>query len=450
MVTFRIEFGKQNSDGYMPVYIRITKKQSKKRIKSPYKVHHSQVSNGEISDMGIDLAVSNIVNKYKAMVLRAGAIVATWTIEDYYDYLTGDDRKEYERRENADGRSKFKLDFIQYYFAQVRKMSSEGRDKTSQGYNTALNHIREYMHGKPIDVNDMTRQWAVGLIEHMRKNGVGYSGIERYMAYNNAVLNKAKTEYNDPDNEEVYIKRSPFDSTRDLWYVPSVKRNDRMETNYISFEALQYMLTLEPVKERYTGNANIAWNAWLLSFGLCGMNAKDMYELQTLGKGGKVEYARSKTAERSKNAKMSLVIHPLIQPIHERLRCRFGGKVWCFSEKWKMLDHMYHGCNGGLREWIRYAVECYCKEYGKSESEAIDALGLPEDISGITFYSARHTWANIAANECGISTDVIDRALCHSGKNLAEKSYIKTDFKVIDSANAQVIEKLFANVGKFE
>lgn len=69
-----------------------------------------------------------------------------------------------------------------------------------------------------------------------------------------------------------------------------------------------------------------------------------------------------------------------------------------------------------------------------------EAIGITSQLS--TYY-ARHTWATIAANNCGISDSDIGLALNHVGidKSLkVTRGYISRDWSKIDTFNRQVLD----------
>ncbi|QZE15136.1 hypothetical protein K4L44_04710 [Halosquirtibacter laminarini] len=66
-----------------------------------------------------------------------------------------------------------------------------------------------------------------------------------------------------------------------------------------------------------------------------------------------------------------------------------------------------------------------------------DMLGIP----GLTFYSARHSWATIAANEAGVDKYHVHVALNHVDPMMRVTDiYIKKDWSILDKANRKVID----------
>lgn len=64
-------------------------------------------------------------------------------------------------------------------------------------------------------------------------------------------------------------------------------------------------------------------------------------------------------------------------------------------------------------------------------------------IEGLTFYAARHSWATIARNDCGISMDDVAMALNHKSGHDVTDAYIKNDWSKIDKVNRKVIDIVF-------
>ena len=62
-------------------------------------------------------------------------------------------------------------------------------------------------------------------------------------------------------------------------------------------------------------------------------------------------------------------------------------------------------------------------------------------IERLQHYSARHSWATIAYNDCGIDKYVVHQALNHVDPTTAITDiYIKKDWSVIDRANRKVLD----------
>ena len=73
----------------------------------------------------------------------------------------------------------------------------------------------------------------------------------------------------------------------------------------------------------------------------------------------------------------------------------------------------------------------------KGMKQLREITGIPD----ITFYWARHTFANIARNKCRISKDDIAEALNHvDGEHRTTDIYIEKDWSIVDDVQSAVIE----------
>jgi integrase len=74
-------------------------------------------------------------------------------------------------------------------------------------------------------------------------------------------------------------------------------------------------------------------------------------------------------------------------------------------------------------------------------------LSLDIEEDSFTWYSARHTWASIAANECHYSDAEVARALNHQSEHKVTRGYIRPDWSLLDRMNEAVLGVVFNNEG---
>ena len=66
------------------------------------------------------------------------------------------------------------------------------------------------------------------------------------------------------------------------------------------------------------------------------------------------------------------------------------------------------------------------------------------NIDDLEFYAARHSWATIALNKCGIDKYTVHAALNHVDESMRVTDiYIERDFVNENKANAKVIKYVF-------
>lgn len=141
---------------------------------------------------------------------------------------------------------------------------------------------------------------------------------------------------------------------------------------------------------------------------------------------GRYEYERRKTAgRRDDKAFISIRIEPELEPYIDRYMDEVGDRAFNFFLRYSSDKQFVTKVNGNL------------KYIG-------DALG----IENLTLYAARHSFATIARNDCGVSMDDVAMALNHKSGHDVTDTYIKKDWKRIDDVNRKVIDYVFGKKEK--
>jgi len=150
---------------------------------------------------------------------------------------------------------------------------------------------------------------------------------------------------------------------------------------------------------------------------MCGINSVDLFYLPPISD-GRITYKRKKTRTRRKDeAEISIKIEPEAMEIINRYSIK-GALM--YNKMYSSPDNFNQAINKGL------------KQIG-------EMIGLPD----LTFYAARHSWATIAVNDCGIDRHVVHRALNHVDTAMKITDiYVKEDWSAIDRANSEVINNL--------
>ena len=88
----------------------------------------------------------------------------------------------------------------------------------------------------------------------------------------------------------------------------------------------------------------------------------------------------------------------------------------------------------------------YCDSHpaGTNDKKGLKKLAAKCGIEeNLTTYYARHSWATIARNNCGVSKDDINLSLNHVDEGLKMADvYIAKDWSLIDEANRKVLNFL--------
>lgn len=166
----------------------------------------------------------------------------------------------------------------------------------------------------------------------------------------------------------------------------------------LSADTIRAVFSYEPTNDamRY------AIDIFKLTFYLIGINSADLFDCPPMVD-GRVEYIRKKTSR-----PYSIKAEPEALEIIER-----------YKGEGSLLNHRY-----STSHTLIYCVNTQ----------------LDKIVKGLTLYWARHSWATIAYNDCGISKDTISLALGHHYGSEVTDIYINPSLKLIDEANRKVID----------
>jgi integrase len=190
-------------------------------------------------------------------------------------------------------------------------------------------------------------------------------------------------------------------------------------------------MSLEDMQRLWAWEGATEYEQWYLdifkvSFGLCGMNVKDLYELMdTDVVDGRVERDRSKT-----DVHLSIRIEPEVWALIERHKGH-DGHLLDIAERWHSHRDFLSRMNRGLRV------------IGKVEEERVGCVrrivSREPQWPWLSSYWARHTWATIAAN-MEIPIETIALGLGHAVGNAMTNVYIRPDLRRLDEANRRVMD----------
>ena len=163
-----------------------------------------------------------------------------------------------------------------------------------------------------------------------------------------------------------------------------------------------------------------------LIFMLCGINIADLFNLKSITRNGRIEYRRAKTG-----TLYSIKVEPEAMELIEKYR---GEKNLLSLADRKKTPKLYTVLADGMLKRIGAIIDNQLAESGeKSPKEE-------SDLSQISTYWARHTWATIAA-ELDIPDATISLALGHKyATNHTTAIYIKRNQQKVDAANRRVLD----------
>lgn len=292
-----------------------------------------------------------------------------------------------------------KEQFNYTFNSYLKKFIENKSGRTAEIYIATLNKIEKHF-GKNVYFEDINYKWLDLFDRKMQKEefynsageiikiGLAINARSIHMRNIRSVFNNAI------DNEIIGIELYPFRRYK-------IKKEETPK-RAISVENLRKIFSFEGSIQQ-----NWARDVSKLIFFLIGINVKDLFYLSEIHN-ETTSYKRAKTG-RLYNIK--------IQPETHILLNRFSGNngLLIFEEQFKN----YHSFGAKINDYLK----SICKEL---------------NITKITTYTLRHTWATIAAN-LEISKDIISLALGH-GKKTTTDIYIDYDKNKIDKANRKVID----------
>jgi integrase len=314
---------------------------------------------------------------------------------------------------------RFTLDFIEY----GRKIARKKRPGTSNGYLVAMNALERYFKGRHPDISEITVRnlrgfeqflreeksirvnWRTGKIKETKKQKGGRA-VSLYMSALRHIYKCARLDHNDPDLGLFPISNDPFE-----YY--EVPKEPAPRHRNIPIEVVQLMID---TRKRYKSRVRVALDAFLISFGLYGMNAIDMFTCPKPRKRDTIVYNRTKTKERRDDkSEMRVKVEPCIQKIMDDYRDK--DRCFDFYRRYSSIESFSQALNAGLKIWAdEHKVEKF------------------------SFYSARHSWATIGAGKkCNISWDTISAGLCHVNQKRVDAVYINQDWELIWDANKKIL-----------
>ena len=296
----------------------------------------------------------------------------------------------------------FQLDFIDFANKHISKLEDENRIISASSYKSAINNLIKFIGERHFNINDLSSQ----LIKEWIDNIEGIRAKSLYPALVKYLYNLAKFEYNDEEKGMIRIAPSLFNHVD----IPKQNRSEKRALN-------------RDVINKIIGANGFARDVFILSFGLIGMNAKDLFDCEKSCFDGKdtITYCRAKTKNRRcDDAVITVKIEPEIMPIFEKFLDKDGTRLFNFYKEFRSVEHLRRKVNSELK-----------------------TIGKKLNISYFTYYAARHSWATIARNDARVDKYLVHEALNHSDREMKVTDiYIKKDFSLIWSANRRVFDLL--------
>lgn len=419
-----------NDNGTYPVSISLSHKSKPVFISTPYYANKNQVQpkRGRINALEI---------KDKYLLMEVLNLMSTYNKElnnmvDLNMYTAQEIKEHLEFRVNAEKKkdSEVLLDFLSFARGYVKELKQQDKNKSAANFNTLVNSLEDYLQRDFMYTKEINKKFLSKFAEYIqsertitrpdqygkmrqRKVSGGETTVYNRLKDLKTLFYAMKSEYNKEDEDYIPIPHNPF---RDF-------KLSQPETEPRGITMADIVSMYRFLDAGETTREKLGLDLFFLSFFLIGMNAVDFYEIDKESlKKGRISYNRAKTKTRRKDkALISIKVEPIAINLMEK-----------YLETDKSSPHLFtfhkmYSCPDNFTRAINEGLESICKK---------------NDVPVVTLYVARHSWATIARNECGISKDDITLALNHKSADKTERVtdiYLKKDWSLIDKANQKVI-----------
>jgi len=401
----------KKEDGTYNIKYRLTHKRKITYINTNYFACEKQLKNDfSIKDKFLLSIISTEIAQFRVRLIELDRFLMHLDVRELANRLT-------HTEENL------VIDIIAFGRQHVNELLEQGRKGTAHPILTVINSLCDYFVNQKVDIERINSIMLPSYERYLRKErtfqrknqfgkdvdyvskGLSDSGLHNHMRDLRTLFNAARDRFNDEDRGLIRIKHYPF------------KKHKVIEAPITAKRALS-IKQINLIREYKTApgsRAELAKEIFLLSFYLCGMNAKDIYNLtQTAIVKDRLNYNRAKTKTRRKDsAFISIKLIP---------------------EAYSLLFKYI----GRLR--LRYSESC---NFNKALNKGLKEIGEGLGISSLTMYAARHSFGSIARNECRFSKDDVAFALNHIDHNTKTTDiYIKPDWQIIDDVQLKVVSLL--------
>lgn len=386
MATFKSTIQKKREDGTYLVYIRCTHNRKVAYIKTDMYVSDKHLKKGEIKDFDIIGKCALKIRDWQEKLNRED--IEQWDVKDVINFLM---------------QGSTKIPFVPYCELFITNMINNKRERTAKNYQTSLNSFINFF-GKQISFQDITSKniskWISILISKPRAK-------EMYPVCIRAMFESGCLEYNDYDRNIIRIQNRPFMNVK-------IPKSEVPQKRAESAEIIKKILTVKPDTIRSEKAQDVA----KLIIYLVGINTVDLFYMDGFCyDGDKLRYNRHKTeGERSDKAYIEIAVKDEIKYLFEKYKGDKSLFYWGYSDPQSFNKYT----NIGLKRLCELA-----------------------NTNKITTYTLRHSWATIAQNKCGASTELVAFCLNHSSAHRVTEGYIEKDFSPIDVMNKKVVTYIF-------
>ena len=428
MLTIKAEIKRSELkvDGTYNVKIRFTLDRKVKRLSTNLFVTQQDLTKSLKfkEDTSIKREIDRLVLYYREQCLKLQLDQNHYSLDEIIEFLNGEQEKQQT------------IDFIKFSREWIASTTIKG----APNYTTAINALVRFVGKEELDINLITleflEQFKAFLIgerdartKKLMQQGKRVTSnrtLSLYLVSIKKLFSEAKRKFNKKDKNLILIPNSPFEDFK-------IPKQEATRKRAIPADIIKkvWKLPYKDMKKGYksTCRYNLAKDCFILSFCLIGINSADLYNATEM-RGNTIIYNRTKTkARRLDGAKMMVDIPKIVQPLIDKYKDSTGKRLFNF--------YQYYGDE---------------KTFNKAINSGLKEIGSILEVDDLEYYAARHSWATIARNDCGISLDDVAMCLNHkSGHDVTDTYikkvtdiYIERDFVNENKANAKVVKYVFS------
>lgn len=408
----------KKKDGTYNVNIRIWHRNKPKYIPTEHWVTSKQVkTNGTIKDPIIIKLMNPVLDEYRCRISQLGKRVSHFDADGLAKWLISGEQR------GAD-----EINLIEFGENKVKELKAEKRLASAANMVTVLNSLKDYFNSEVVPVTEISANMLRSYEKYLKGSrtitrlnqfgnpvkremqGLTETGLHNHMRDLKILFNNIRDHYNDEDKGEVLVKHYPFNKYK----VKDAPASEKRKLN------VQQLIDIRDCKVIPESREEQARDLFMLSFYLCGMNARDLWELSSeCINEDRISYNRAKTRGRRKDkAFISISISKEIRPLLEKY--------------------------AGILQ-IKY---CNHNSLDRALSIGMAKISEKVGIANLEFYDARHAFGDLARNKCRFSKDDVALALNHvDTANKVTDIYISRDWSIVDEVQAKVLRLLDTSGG---
>ncbi len=401
MATFKTCVQKQRSDGFWPVYIRVTHQRKTLYIKTDKMVNNKGLSkNKEIKDPFVVQYCTTRITDYVERLNKVDT--EHWDVQRVVEFLASGDED---------------ICFSDYARKHYARMFNAGQERNARNYELSYQHLERFAGTNRVMFSQLTSTFVESWIKSLETTN---RAKEMYPICIRQIFKEACKELNDYDNGIIKIKTNP-------WVKVKIPKADTPEKRAITPEECRAFFSAPlPESKMKEPLPELGRDVAMMVLCLGGINTVDLYEMdKSCYEDGIIKYRRAKTKKfRADGAYMEMRVPTILRPVIEKyLTDDADNHLFSFYKRHTTSDSFGANVNIGIRK-------------------ICESMGIAKE-NRYCVYTFRHTWGTVAQNDCGASISEVAFAMNHASGHAVTRGYLKIDFSPAWELNERVVDLIF-------